>query len=147
MTDTPSDARGSELTGDGWNRSRYLRTTCSPPSGEMKWAKQCGPAELGGDVTAVVGRAEQPELGHGRAGRRGADFTVLVIGREIVGEPAVEVEELLGEVIDAERARSVDERSGGAARLSRGARPTPRSMRPGNWVVMVRKFSATLSEL
>ena len=73
-----------------------------------------GPAEFGGDVSAVVRGAEHPEFGHGGAGRSGVDAAVFVVGWEVVGEPAVEVEELFGEVVDAEGAGSVDEGAGGA---------------------------------
>ena len=73
------------------------------------------PTELGGDVSAVVRGTEQPELRHRRAGWRGADFAVLVVGREVVGQPAVEVEQLLGEMVDAQGAGAVDQGAGGAS--------------------------------
>ena len=69
------------------------------------------PAQLGRDMSAVMGRPEQPEFGHWRIGRSGADVAIGMVGRQVVGEPAVEVEQLLGEVVDAQRARSVHQSS------------------------------------
>ena len=80
-----------------------------------------GPAQLGGDMPAVMRGAEHPELGHRRAGRRGVDAAVFVIGRQVVGQPAVEIEQLLGKMVDAERPRSVDQRARGAPVAARRA--------------------------
>ena len=69
----------------------------------------------------------------------------MVVG-QVVGQPAVEVEQLLRKVVDAQRARSVDQRPRRATVGPRRASDAEVDA-AGNCVVIVRKFSATLSEL
>ena len=66
--------------------------------------------------------------------------------RQVVSEKADEVADLGREVLDAERARPMDERPRGS-RVGAGGAPDPEVDAPGYSVSSIRKFSATFSAL
>src|SRR5262249_28560919 len=78
-------------------------------------------AEVRGDRRAVEARAEYPELGHGRPVGHGADAAEGMPLRELAPEIAEEIADLRGEMLDAERARTVGERARRPLIAPRGA--------------------------
>jgi len=70
-----------------------------------------------------------------------------MVGRQVVVEEGNQILDLAGVVLDPEGAGPMPQDPRGALVAARGARPIPRSMRPGWSVSSIRNCSATLSAL
>ena len=101
--------------------------------------------EHAGDLGAVAARAEQPELGHVAEPGHGGDRAVRVaLGKARRKKPTQLAELAAGS--PRRRAASTERRSAAAVTWSvPGARPIPRSMRPGCSASSVPNCSATTS--
>ena len=138
-TASPAARDGARSAGRGGDRAR------SPARRRLAVGEEIGErvrqAEMRGELRAVVGAAEDPDLGRMRPDRMRGDAGMTADAR-----PRLQVAHLDREFLGG--ACAAFGLSARAVRMSPpGARPTPRSIRPGASASRTRNCSATLSAL
>ena len=121
VTETPMLARGSRQRRRGPEALAVVADHRLAPLRADEVREREGPAQLRRVRPAHRRRSQQPQLRHPAHLRGRAHAAERMLRRQVAGQVAVQVHQLLGVVLDAQRARPVRQRPRGATVAARRA--------------------------